>query len=610
VPADGVRDVPDTSLAASANHDGFIVCTGGSCASGIVNAVNGGSIFGGTSASTPVFAGIIALTNQYVAANGGTVGLGNINQKLYQFASTSPTAFHDVTTGNNIVPCQSGSTGCPGSGQFGFSAGTGYDQVTGLGSVDANELARAFAPLFTTTTLALNPPPSGGIYVGSSYPVTLTATVTSSSGIGTPTGTVTFVDNGAPLGAPQTLVSGMVNFTPSPLPGGPHSLTAVYGGDSTFPGSTSAPTAVLVTLNDPNTTAATATPNSGAYGSSVMLSAIVTATSNPSAPTGTVTFSVGSTTLGTATLAATGSTTAAASLQTTSLPTGSNTVTASYSGDPTYGFSNGTAAATVTKASTLTGLVLSASTVDAGTTVTFTATVLQPGPGGASPSGNVTFMNGSTNLGAGALTNGTAMFSTSSLAAGAYSVTASYPGDTNYTASVSSPSSLIVQSFSLSSGVTINVAAPGQSGTGTLTATPIQGFNGTISYSCSLVLSGATCATAATSTGVTVTVTTTAASSNLALPGKASGMFYAMVLPGMLGVILIGRRKRTFKGMHMIALLMILGLSTLWMGACGGGPSGSSGGGGTGTPTGPTQFTVTGTSGTIRVTQIVTVNVQ
>jgi hypothetical protein len=87
-------------------------------------------------------------------------------------------------------------------------------------------------------------------------------------------------------------------------------------------------------------------------------------------------------------------------------------------------------------------------------------------------------------------------------------------------------------------------------------------------------------------------------------------MFYAMVLPGMLGVILIGRRKRTFKGMHMIALLMILGLSTLWMGACGGGPSGSSGGGGTGTPTGPTQFTVTGTSGTIRVTQTVTVNVQ
>jgi hypothetical protein len=202
------------------------------------------------------------------------------------------------------------------------------------------------------------------------------------------------------------------------------------------------------------------------------------------------------------------------------------------------------------------------------------------------------------------------MFSSSSLAAGTYSVTASYPGDTNYTASVSSPSSLIVQSFSLSSGVTINVAAPGQSGTGTLTATPIQGFNGTISYSCSLVLSGATCATAATSTGVTVTVTTTAASSNLALPGKASGMFYAMLLPGMLGVILIGRRKRAFKGMHMIALLMILGLSTLWLGACGGGPSGSSGGGGTGTPTGPTQFTVTGTSGTIRVTQTVTLNVQ
>lgn len=610
VPADGVRDVPDVAISASANHDGYIFCSGGSCSSGIANAVSNNSIVGGTSASAPVFAGIVTLVNQYVAANGGTVGLGNINQKLYQFASMAPSAFHDVTTGNNIVPCQSGSTGCPGSGQFGFTAGTGYDQVTGLGSVDANELARAFAPVSTATTLSLNPPPSGGIYVGTSQTVTLTATVTVSGGTGTPTGSVTFMDGATNLGS-GTLASGSASLNNVVLNGGTHSLTAVYGGDSNFPGSTSTPTAVLVTLNDPNTTAATATPNSAAYGSSVTLSAIVTATSNPSAPTGTVTFSAGSTTLGTAMLTATGSTTSSASLQTTSLPTGSNTVTASYSGDATYGFSNGSAAATITKASTLTGMVISpSSTVDAGTNVIFTATVLQPGPGGAPPSGTVTFLNGSTAIGSGTLSNGTATFSSSTLQAGTYSVTASYPGDTNYTGSTSNASSLSVQSFTLTPGVTINIPAPGQGGSGTLMATPIAGFSGTISYSCTLVLAGATCSTAPTSGGVTVMVTTTAPSSDLVLPGRGSGMFYAMLLPGLFGVVLVGLRKRTYRGMHVITLLLILGLSTLWMGACGGGPSGGSGGGGGGTPTGSTQFTVTGISGTITVTQTVTVNIQ
>ncbi len=604
VPADHVRDVPDVSLSASANHDGYIFCSGGSCASGIANAVNNNSIVGGTSASAPAFAGIVSLMNQYVAANGGTVGLGNINQKLYQYAS-SP-AFHDVTTGNNIVPCQSGSTGCPGSGQFGFTAGAGYDLVTGLGSVDANELARAFAPLFTTTTLALSPPPSGGIYVGTTQSVTLTATVTASGGTGTPTGTVTFMDGSNNLGN-GTLASGSASLSNVILIGGSHSITAIYGGDSTFPGSTSSPTTVLVTLDEPNTTVAMAAPASGAYGTPVTLSATVTATSNSNTPTGTVTFTVGATTLGTAVLSGSG-TSASGSVQTTFIPTGSNTITASYNGDPNYGFSNGTTAATISKASTATGLMLSSSTVDAGSTVTFTATIPQPG-GGLAPSGSVTFMNGSASLGSGTLSSGTATFSTSTLKAGTFTVTANYPGDTNYTASVSSPSALAVQSFTLSSGVTIGISAPGQGGMGTLTATPIAGFNGTISYSCTLVLAGAACSTQATSTGVTVMVTTTAASSNLVTPGKSSGMFYAMLLPGIFGVILFSR-KRSYRGARIMTLLVILGLSTLWMGACGGGPSGSSGGGGGGTPIGATQFTVTGTSGTISVTQTVALNVQ
>jgi len=74
-------------------------------------------------------------------------GLGNVNPTLYTLASNSTTfasAFHDITTGNNMVPCTAGSTNCPSSGEMGYSAGTGYDQASGLGSVDASNLATAF----------------------------------------------------------------------------------------------------------------------------------------------------------------------------------------------------------------------------------------------------------------------------------------------------------------------------------------------------------------------------------------------------------------------------------------------------------------------------------
>ena len=68
------------------------------------------SVVGGTSAAAPTFAGIVALINQQMNT---PKGQGNINPTLYSMAATSPAAFHDITVGNNKVPCQSGSTDCP-----------------------------------------------------------------------------------------------------------------------------------------------------------------------------------------------------------------------------------------------------------------------------------------------------------------------------------------------------------------------------------------------------------------------------------------------------------------------------------------------------------------
>ncbi len=129
MPADGARDVPDVALAASFLHDGYLAVSEGTTLAA-----------GGTSVGAPEFAGIVALLNHSLSQGAATAGrLGNINPALYRLAQTTSNVFHDITTGNNIVPCAQGSPDCT-TGFFGYTAGSGYDLVTGLGSVDAYKL--------------------------------------------------------------------------------------------------------------------------------------------------------------------------------------------------------------------------------------------------------------------------------------------------------------------------------------------------------------------------------------------------------------------------------------------------------------------------------------
>ncbi|HMC61067.1 MAG TPA: S53 family peptidase [Candidatus Solibacter sp.] len=94
VPGNGARNVPDISLAASADHDGYMVYSGGQLA-----------VFGGTSAGTPSFAGIAVLLNHYLVSTGAQTvpGIGNMNPRLYALAQSGTGVFHDVTAGDNIV---------------------------------------------------------------------------------------------------------------------------------------------------------------------------------------------------------------------------------------------------------------------------------------------------------------------------------------------------------------------------------------------------------------------------------------------------------------------------------------------------------------------------
>ena len=131
VPGDNARVVPDISMNASADHDGYLVYTQGA-----------DSVFGGTSVPAPIYAGLAALLNQHQ----GSQGLGNINPNLYALAQTTSGIFHDITQGDNIVTvtCRTRARNCT-TATVGYSAGAGHDMATGLGSVDAYQLVSRWA---------------------------------------------------------------------------------------------------------------------------------------------------------------------------------------------------------------------------------------------------------------------------------------------------------------------------------------------------------------------------------------------------------------------------------------------------------------------------------
>jgi uncharacterized protein (TIGR03437 family) len=130
VPGDAFRHVPDLALSASADHDGYYVYTGGSA-----------DYYGGTSVAAPTMAGIVALLNHYLVSTGvqSQAGLGNINPALYRLGQNTTGVYHDVSAGNNAVPCAVGSPNCS-TGTMGVEAGPNYDAASGWGSVDATNL--------------------------------------------------------------------------------------------------------------------------------------------------------------------------------------------------------------------------------------------------------------------------------------------------------------------------------------------------------------------------------------------------------------------------------------------------------------------------------------
>lgn len=283
----------------------------------------------------------------------------------------------------------------------------------------------------TSTTLASSANPSA---VGQSVTFTATVAVTPPGG-GRPTGTVAFLDNGAVIGSGTVDVSGHASFTTSSLAAGTHPITASYSGNTDFEVSTSAVLSQVVNTNAVGVTV-TSSLNPSAPGDNVTFTATVT--SGSGTPTGTIAWTDGATPLGTTPLSA-----GVATFATSTLTTGTHTITGTYSGDGTFtGGESGNVVQVVSTATTTTTLASSANPSTSGQNVTFTATVSSSTAG--TISGDVTFKDGTTTLGTTTISGGAATFSTSGLAMGTHSITATYAGDTSYAGSTSAALNQVV----------------------------------------------------------------------------------------------------------------------------------------------------------------------
>ena len=356
---------------------------------------------------------------QRTAPGGGPAITVTVNDASRTTTQSNPpftySAAGQLVNGDTYATAISGTPSYSTSG--GSTAGIYSISVSGL---DSANYTIAFVPGTltvtsspSTTTLVANP-------ASTQYgdPVTLTATVTSGA-----TGTVSFYDGSVLLGMGQ-VTNGIATLTTTTLVAGTHTATSVYNGDATYASSQSGPATVAVakkqgagggaaltiTVQNASRQYDTADPQF-AY---VVTGTLVNNDSYATAVTGTPVYS---------------------STDTAISPAGSTfPISASGLSSASYQIAVVNGTLTIVSAPTTTALTASTGSAQYGDPVTLTATVA---PSGAT--GTVLFMNGSTVLGTGTVTNGVATLTISSLPAGSYTITATYEGDTNYGASTSAP---------------------------------------------------------------------------------------------------------------------------------------------------------------------------
>ena len=347
----GFRLLPDlalpTALDSSLNR-GLAFCLGGTASSPGCNLVRAG----GSAVAAALFSGISALLAEKYGQQ------GNLARNLYSLSDISD-VYEDVHQGNAQLPCAAGTSGCGASAQIGFSAGSGYDLATGLGSVNAQALVEKWPkPEQTgTQTVTFNiyiSPANTNNYYNPSASVTLTAYIVDPLALGTPTGTVTFVDptTGTALSSTSTATLDSNGYATVTLTlssvytaQGVYQIGAIYSGDDNYAAATSGQN-LTVDIQKSNTSV-TITPLTSAptEGSTIPVTVTVAVSASSVSPAGSLPPS-GQVTLKlagaptaesyTATLATIGGVTSA-TFPAVAIPgTGQLTLQATYPGDPDY----------------------------------------------------------------------------------------------------------------------------------------------------------------------------------------------------------------------------------------------------------------------------------
>jgi hypothetical protein len=549
IPLDGVRDLPDVALTAAA-HDPYLLCFEGSC---VPNSQGEFFVYfiSGTSAAAPSFAGIMALVD-------GAAGerQGQANYVLYSLAASQAAQgiypaqcngsstgglpagnciFNDVTVGNNVVPGETGSL---------YQAGAGYDLTTGLGSVNvANMVTNWKTATFNATTTKLGLGSTTNITHGT--PVSVSITVTPSSGTGVPTGDVSLQAENGPIDCygptaatdGRTLSHGSVSFPTSILPGGgPYCVWARYAGDGTYASSNS------------NTIMVTVKPEASLTSLTLQASDL---RGNPVASP----FPFGSLVFARADVASANNGT------TVCQPP-------SFNGCPT---------GTVSFADTFGALPIQNPQVN------------PPVPVVPNPPLNG---EGNTSIGDGIV----------SFDAGNHSISAIYNGDNSFSPSNAGTSLnfTILPGFALVSGFGgVAVTSPGLGGSTTVGFISSSNFNTAVSFTCSSGLPAeATCTSTPTAgqgpgtvTNVTITVTTTAPHATMLRSNDRRyyfAVFFGTGLP-LVGIALVGSRRRRSGALAALVLMAILIITP----GCGGGGGGSQSQSDPGTPVGSYTVIVT-----------------
>ncbi len=656
VPSPGTgRYTPDVSFSASA-HDGYFACmaaTSGSCVS------SGASFsfiyFSGTSAAAPGMAGVAALLDQKI----GTAQ-GNLNPGIYALWANAPNAFHDATVASSGVGgcslntasiCNNSIPNASGSGaQAGFQLGPGYDQATGLGSLDVLAFLNNYATGPTIKILAAPPNltfPS--VFVG--YPLTAQLGVQNTGS--TTLNPVTIAITGANAGdfsqtnncqlalVPASACSIQVTFKPGAAGIRSASMTL------NSPNATNSPQLVSLSgtgsntpMNPPIFVNTSPTSVTTAQALTATVSVIHPSAEYPT-PTGSIVLSGGGFTTGAATLS---SGNAFINIPAGALSIGDDTLTAVYTPDSAssalYNSESGSTVVPVTGITKITPtLVVTPSPPNITTAQSLSVTVgVGGGAGNPTPAGSVTLTSGSYASAATTLSSGSATINVlaGSLATGTDALTVVYTPDSSSssiyltatganTVVVSTPP---VPSFTVS-GTAVTIASPGAitGNTSAIAVAPSNGFTGSIILTAALASSpsgaqypptfsfGVTSPVSITSGSAgsaILTVSTTASQSLCTAANQVPrGIpWYARGGAVLAGVLLFafapGRRKRRAK-LGMLILFFALAAGML---SCGGSMGTACNNVVTpGTTTGTYNIILTGTSNSTTATNTVTLTV-